>query len=277
MNSIILNRYTFTPRLLPSLLMVVLVILFVKLGVWQLDRAHQKEQIVQRYNIALNAPPQVFSPSMNINKEMQYLPLKVSGYYDNQHSFLLDNKFYRRRVGYEVITPFIIRSQEKTISPLSYFKKSYLKQSALKKSDFKKIKKILLVNRGWIPRGKTRNQPPIIPAIKTPLTLLGVVVFPSNKTFVLRNFISRNNNEKLESWPRLLQVINLKKTSALLNKPSYPFLLRLNHDQPSSFKNNWHPVINGPQKHWGYALQWFALAITSLLLLVVVNLKKSKI
>lgn len=39
---------------------------------------------------------------------------------------------------------------------------------------------------------------------------------------------------------------------------------------------NWQPAASGPEKHYGYAFQWFAMAAALTILFIVVNLSKSE-
>jgi cytochrome oxidase assembly protein ShyY1 len=56
--------------------------------------------------------------------------------------------------------------------------------------------------------------------------------------------------------------------SAGLSEPLFPWELRLAPDQPGGFRRDW-PVVNvSPEKHRGYALQWFTMAAALLLLFV---------
>jgi len=248
MLSLTLNHYRFTLKLIPSILVLSLLVFFIVLGFWQIDRAQQKRDLLKTYASQAHAKPALLTATTKIDHDMQYSTLKVVGYYDNQHQFLLDNKFDHHRLGFEVITPVRVTNS-----------------NTLLLSD-----KILLVNRGWIARGKTRKDLPTIATPKDKLTLHGIVYFPKNNTFVLND-----KQDNPDNWPRILQKLDLSAISKILAKPVYPFILRLNKNQQGSFSTNWRPVIMKPQKHLGYAVQWFGLAIAALVLLVIVNLEWS--
>ena len=51
-------------------------------------------------------------------------------------------------------------------------------------------------------------------------------------------------------------------------------LLLLADDQPDGYLRDWRPAATGVDRNMGYALQWFAMAATLLVIYVVVNLKK---
>ena len=51
-------------------------------------------------------------------------------------------------------------------------------------------------------------------------------------------------------------------------------VLLLDKDQPGGFVREWNPVVVGPERHVGYAVQWFALAAALVILYVWVNLNR---
>ena len=65
--------------------------------------------------------------------------------------------------------------------------------------------------------------------------------------------------------------IDLEKSSQLFDYQLHPFVLRLAPDETSQFVREWHSHFMGPEKHYGYAVQWFSLAIALLGIYLVVN------
>ena len=54
----------------------------------------------------------------------------------------------------------------------------------------------------------------------------------------------------------------------------YPQVLRINDENPSAFITEW-PVINTlPEKHYGYSVQWFAMALALVFLYAWAMVKK---
>ncbi len=133
---------------------VALVPLLASLGLWQLDRADQKREIDKgvmqaqaREALDLNT----FTGKGNINetsfsKEF-YRAASLSGHYDNEHQYLLDNRTYKGKAGFHVLTPFLL---------------DYTNQS-------------VLVNRGWITYQGTRNNIPDISITKNTISIKGVM------------------------------------------------------------------------------------------------------
>jgi cytochrome oxidase assembly protein ShyY1 len=58
----------------------------------------------------------------------------------------------------------------------------------------------------------------------------------------------------------------------------FPFVVNLAPEPNSEFVRNWQPVVMSPEKHLGYAVQWFGLGIAALTiyLLSLMKLFKTK-
>jgi cytochrome oxidase assembly protein ShyY1 len=50
----------------------------------------------------------------------------------------------------------------------------------------------------------------------------------------------------------------------------------LSADQPGVFQYNWQPINMKPEKHLGYAFQWFALAFVLIIIFIVVNTQRNR-
>jgi surfeit locus 1 family protein len=48
----------------------------------------------------------------------------------------------------------------------------------------------------------------------------------------------------------------------------------LDADEPDGFLRDWRPQLLSPEKHLGYAMQWFAMALALVVIYVVVNLRR---
>jgi cytochrome oxidase assembly protein ShyY1 len=49
------------------------------------------------------------------------------------------------------------------------------------------------------------------------------------------------------------------------------YQLRLDQDSIGALKTGWTTVAVKPEKHVGYAVQWFAMAITLLIMTIIAN------
>jgi surfeit locus 1 family protein len=233
------GRYVFSPHWLPAIATVLISILLFNLGLWQLERAHYKEQVLERIQTRSGDTPHDLRSLLRLGADINDYPVRLHGYFLNDFNFLLDNRTHNREPGYEVITPFV--------------------------SD----QHLVLVNRGWIAQGPSRQQFPPIPAIDGEVTLEGTALVPNPGFFVLKE-----DDYHRVSWPFLIQKIDLEKSAALFDHRVAPFVLRLNPDENSGFVREWHSHFMGPEKHYGYAVQWFGLFTALWVIFFVVNTKR---
>ncbi|MBS0358308.1 MAG: SURF1 family protein [Proteobacteria bacterium] len=226
-----------------SLFLLALIGLLISLGFWQLDRAHEKQNILNQQALGQTQKPISLQEIQKLDSSMALKSIRLTGTFDNQHSFLLDNKFNKHRPGYQVITPF----------------------------HDQKTGHWVLVNRGWISQGQGRSETPKIPAVSGVVTILGVINSSADKGFVLGKSV-----ENATIWPVLLQRINYDNIAALLKVPVLPFVVLLDPKESFGFVREWQFVTINPERHLGYAVQWFALAITLIILLIVYQVKNRR-
>lgn len=221
-----LRHYRFDWKL--SLLTALLLPLLLSLGVWQLRRADEKLELQEQYSARQGEPP-VALEQLDTAEDLQYRQVEFSGRYDNAHNFLLDNRIHQGQVGYELITPFVTDTE-----------------------------RVVLVNRGWLPQGPTRAALPALDAIEGRVTLRGSIYVPVGTPLVLGEVAA------LEGWPRVIQSLDPPAAGALAGYPDnsvFPYSVRLADAAPGVLVRDWPVVSMGPERHQGYAVQWFAMAL----------------
>ena len=139
--------------------------------------------------------------------------------------FFLDNKIHNGKPGLKVFSPFETTNNN-----------------------------LVLVSRGWIEL-EDRSKLPLINTTKNVLKIQGVLR-PESQDFVLKNEEMNNRNN-----PILLQTINLSELSNFLGKPLSPYILELSELSESAFVKTWQPINLSSFRHFGYAVQWFGLAV----------------
>lgn len=226
-----------------ALILTVLVIsILVKLGLWQLDRAEQKRQLFADY--AEQQQP------VNLNDPTTPTPerfgsVEVSGQFQANRYFLLDNQIFDGQVGYQVIG---------LLTP----------QPALSEQ-------LVLVNLGWVPLGSNRAELPRIELPQGPLTIPGRYYQPSEFGFQLSDQI-------LEAgpWPQRIQRLDLAALSELTQLPLAPYVVLLSEQAEFGWPRQWQPQVMAPEKHQAYALQWFSLALACLLVFIFASRSRIK-
>lgn len=229
------RRFTCDWRML--ILASVVVSLLFNLGCWQLRRAEEKQQLIAAEAKQAQRPPLSWQAGMELPKQYQNLVLR--GHYLPQ-LFLLDNQYNEHRTGYHVLSPFALNNNH-----------------------------LVLIDRGWV----ENNDRTIIPQIETrsnPQQLSGQAYFPSAKAWVLGpDFEQKSKNTTI------IERIDSSLLAKLLHKSVYPFIIRLNENEPGGYVRQWTVVNLPPQRHYAYAFQWFAMAIAAVAAFVGLSLKKN--
>ncbi len=221
-----------------TILFILLFPLLLSLGFWQFSRYAEKKALMEQFEKRFTEAPVSLDIALQ-NQNPRYRRISLSGYYDNQHTFLLDNRINNGQPGYEVFTPFTTQTGE-----------------------------IVLVNRGWISRGQDRSVLPEIPVYAELTRLQGQLYKPLGKAFVL------GHETWSPQWPQRMQALDMERIQDLLGKPLVPYFLVLDEQQSGSLNYFFKPVVMSPAKHMGYAVQWFLMA-ACLLILVVYRIYKT--
>jgi cytochrome oxidase assembly protein ShyY1 len=212
----------FRPGIAPTLVVLVLLPLFISLGLWQLGRAEEKRVMLATYAEHRAAPP-MSAELLSSESDVAYRRVQLQGEFDAEHSFLLDNSTREGRVGVELIQPF-----HDQVSGLW-----------------------LMVNRGWLP-WPDRRTPPVFDTPTHSLDLQAWVYVSPGATFQLQP------DAQASAWPKLVTALNPATVWPALGREGFAHELRL-ESGPAAYTLGWPIVAMGPEKHIGYAVQWFAM------------------
>lgn len=232
----------FQPAAGMMLLSALFFVIFVCLGIWQLHRYQYKQELLSNYQQRIRMKP-LSIDKLNDYQEKNFLPVKVKGRYENDRMILLQNRMHRHEIGYEVIMPFKIKDKNK----------------------------ILLVNRGWISRKKNLYELSKLASVRGMQTIQGHIKLGNEYQFTLGNDLLNPGH-----WPLLIQKIDFVKLHQLLKSPLYSFILRLDPNQPNGFIRDWKPLNILPERHLGYAIQWFALSFALIIAFLGFSFRRNK-
>ena len=104
-----MRRYSFKPKIIPTLATILLLPGLIGLGFWQLQRAKQKRELLAMYDVRLNAVAQPISKLKMDLTQVNFLPVEVKGEFDNQRNILLNNRYHNHVLGYQDLTPLLIK------------------------------------------------------------------------------------------------------------------------------------------------------------------------
>lgn len=218
------------PDWFPYVAGALLVVQFAGLSVWQISRGMEK-----RASRAAFQNETQFADFRRDIKVRSYQALRASGRFDNTHQFLLDNIILNSRYGYYVLTALEIALDE----PL------------------------LLVNRGWLEKPMNATKPLIIEVPESPLTVRGRVGALPRPGYRMGDAILAP-----DVWPVVAVYPTIEDLERTLGRELQPFVLLMDPADEHGFLRHWAPEEMGPGKHFGYALQWFAMGAVLASLLI---------
>jgi cytochrome oxidase assembly protein ShyY1 len=198
--------------------------LLIFLGTWQLGRADQKRELLASYAERRAAEP-ISSTLLQQYSDPAFRRVHLFGSFDAEHSVLLDNRTRDGQVGVELLQPF------------------HDEPSGL----------WVWVNRGWLP-WPDRRTPPQFTTPNRPQNLETWVYITPGATFQLHPDTAGSQ------WPKLLTAIDAGSLWAQLGREGFAHEMRM-APGPAAYRLDWPVVAMGPEKHTGYAVQWFALAV----------------
>ncbi|MDP9089566.1 MAG: SURF1 family protein [Pseudomonadota bacterium] len=232
---------TFAPRIFTTLLTIGLIAFLVSLGRWQLHRADEKRALFDSFAAGSDTSKPI---DLRTAKLLRYQHVEASGHYDETRQVLIDNMVNAERAGYYVITPFALQGGG-----------------------------WVLVNRGWVPLGRSRAERPAI-AVASDMRIIhgradnlpsagiqmGVAApllppFPVVANFPKHGDLAQLLNES--SWTPAAEVV------------------LLDTKEPDGYVRNWSAPGFPPLRHIGYAVQWFGLALALLVVYIVTNFRRA--
>jgi surfeit locus 1 family protein len=235
------GRYRFRVAPMPTLAVLILLPTLVGLGFWQLDRAAQKRAIQAEYDARSRDAHVQLGSSVQAPEELRFYRVIVKGTYDTAYEVLIDNRIRKGQAGYHVITPLRVTGSDVRV----------------------------LVNRGWVPIGRTRTELPRLDTPEAIVEITGVATVPHEKTFMLASPPPLS-----EGWQRVWQHMDMKRYTAAVPFPIQPVVVLLDAQSPAGgFAREWARLDAGIAVHKGYAFQWFALAATLLVVYVAFNVR----
>jgi cytochrome oxidase assembly protein ShyY1 len=217
--------------------------LFVRLGIWQLDRAHEAQTLLDAFTHASNAAFEDFA-AVSVNPPVSRFPhVRVRGHYVAGRGYLRDEQMRAGRLGVEAFAVFAVDGSAPQ----------------------------LLVDRGWIAWSHTAGAQPVLPSLpEGAVELRGAYApFPGSGLRLGGDVLSTQKN-----WPKLTLAVEHDEIAADLEHSLLPRVLLLDADAGSGFERTWIPALMPPARHTAYAFQWFAFAVAALAIFVLLHRKK---
>ena len=224
---------------LPTVAAVIGIALTSALGVWQLGRGNEKAVQAEHLSSAQHGPV-IAIPATELDAaEVAWQRVEASGRFAPEYTVFIDNRVLNGVVGYHIITPLKIENGERYV----------------------------LVNRGWVAASPDRRN---LPKIVTPSGLLritGIALIPNERQFELSTRVAEGN---------IWQNMTLSRYRATVNIPIQPILIQQDSATDDGLKREWAATGPSPDRNYGYAFQWFAMALAILIYYVVTHARNAR-
>jgi surfeit locus 1 family protein len=234
------GAWQFSPGVWPTLATLFFLVLTLWLGNWQSGRAETKRALQARYDVAMQEAPIHVGDTLLDRDSVLYRKLEVRGVFDAAHTILLDNRIHKGVAGYHILTPLIIDGGSLAI----------------------------LVNRGWVAVGRSREQIPLPPTPRGLVQLEGMAVDPHSRYLELMHTAVQG---------RVWQNLDFARYAATTRLKLQPVLLLQTNPLADGLLRDWPRPDTGVSMHVSYAIQWYSLATTLVVLWLVLNIKRHRI
>jgi surfeit locus 1 family protein len=87
-----LGNYLFCPSWLGFIILMICIPLFIKLGLWQYNKAELRKEIQSSYNASLDHDALTLPNNINHLDAWKYKKVKIKGHYETKYQILLDNQ-----------------------------------------------------------------------------------------------------------------------------------------------------------------------------------------
>ena len=226
--------------ILPSILITATFAFLVSLGFWQLERADDKRSIEASIKQANTGSVELIKKEEGLQSK-EYYEVRLQGKYLSDKQFIYDNQIVDQVSGYYVLTPYALEGQSKSI----------------------------LINRGFIPWNGRRDK------------LADIVI--GQETREIKVQISKpikrmelKPSEVSIQFPALIQSIDLQDMADRAKVDFSSVIGLLDASASNGFIRKWEPYTGSIEKHIGYAVQWFLMALVLAIIGIRIAIKQRK-
>lgn len=208
-----------------------------RMGWWQLERAQAKQTLLDGIEGATHAPLVDLTALEASSADARFRAVRVVGEFRADRQILLDNQLRDGQPGIRVYVP-------------------------LQRPDGLRA---VLVDRGWLAWPDRAQAPPLASLPSGSQQLTGVLLDPPGAGLQLGAALATQ-------WPLLVTRIEMAEIERRLGLPLLDLVLEdRNAPRAQSIRAQMLP----PERHRGYALQWFGLSLTVLIIYCVLAWRAS--
>jgi surfeit locus 1 family protein len=230
------SRLSFSPRVVPTLAMVLFVALTLSLSRWQAHRADEKRALQAQMEARLAEPPLTLTGAVPAADPLLFRRVRAVGEWVPEGQVFIDNRVEDERAGFYVMTPLRLRGTHEEV----------------------------LVNRGWVERTRAYPAAPAVPVPGGPVEVTGIATVPPRRYVELSAQTVAGN-----VW----QNLSLERYAAAMHVALLPVLILDDRPAPGLSAVTEKPDT-GIAKHVEYEYTWLAFALTAVALWVALNLRR---
>jgi len=230
-------------------LALVLIAGCLSLGRWQLARMHEKQARQEAAaKVIAERRPQPLAAASDARRRRDYDWAAGDGWFPDAPAVLLDNQSYQERAGVRAYRLFLAADGTG-----------------------------LLVELGWLPLGGDRKMPTIAP-IPGPTRVSGLLMPPPTPGLVAPVAKTQSDGAILTTAVDVTEVASLLGRHWPQQRRLPPRILRLDPALQMGYIRDLDILPNTlpPQRHLGYAVQWFALAVAVLVTALLLTFRKPR-
>ena len=226
------------PTLWPTVFTVPALIVLVALGTWQVNRLAWKEALIDERQARAAQDPAAFPGADADPAAWNFRAVRATGTFLHDKELYLAARTLRGNVGWQVVTPF-------------------------RRADGS----VILVNRGWVPQDyrdpatRAAGQP------TGPVVLSGVA-----RTSQIQHWVQPDNEPERNRW-FFLDVAAMAAAAGVT--PAGPFYLEADAaENPGGLPIGGQARIDLPNNHLQYAVTWYSLAVTLLVIYILYHRRR---
>jgi surfeit locus 1 family protein len=150
----------------------------------------------------------------------------------------IDNRVHKGVAGYHIVTPFRIEGADLHV----------------------------LVNRGWVAAGPRRDRLPVVAAAPGLQTIEGLAVVSGGPAYELAPDAAPGP---------VRQHLSIERIGTDTGLRLQPLVVQLKSDAKDGLVRAWERPDAGVNTHRAYALQWYALALLTLVVYIVLGFRRA--
>jgi surfeit locus 1 family protein len=215
-------------RVLTSLAALAVVAACVAAAQWQQRRMEAKQALRAQLDAAAAAAPVELPAGVSDWAPWRYRPVVATGTFVAPRQMLVDNQVVAGVVGFAVVTPLALTDG-----------------------------RVVLVDRGFVPAGRSRSELPAVAVPAGPVTVTGRIDIPAGGYFELG---------RDDAGGKLVQHLDPQRFAAATGLPALPIVIEATaatHGDEALDRRRAPPDL-GIEKHRIYMVQWYAFAALAL-------------